>query len=178
MQNQNQSRLEGSGPTPCPFLFSCCTRRVVKDCIPGLLLLVMVTLGAANLASAQESRKADCPQITVACPNQIDGRSVFFTATVAGVPNARYVWSLSSGTITQGQGTTSIRVAVGGDSSITATIEVIGLPAQCGNMASCTIIGHRGLPKARKFDQYSLTCTAKSASPGKSKRSKIRSTPK
>lgn len=150
---------------------------VVKRCTLSLLVVIAM-LSVVGLTAAQEPQIADCPTIFVSCPASIDSHSVIFTANVASVPNARYIWTVSSGTITQGQGTTAIRVAVGSSRSITATIEVIGFPKACGNTASCSIIGEEWVPKARKFDEYRLACKARSSRPGTSKRWKLRRTAK
>ena len=81
-----------------------------------------------------------------------------FTANVGpGVPPASgYNWSVSAGTITSGQGTTSITVSTTKDDSgksITATVEVTGLDPSCGKTASCTT-GLPPRPVPRKFDEY------------------------
>jgi hypothetical protein len=137
------------------------------------LLVVIATFSLVGPAAGQEPRVADCPQIMASCPEWTNSQSIFFTATVRSVPNVRYVWTVSSGTITQGQGTTAIRVRVGDSRSITATIEMMGLPTECGNKASCTIIGEWA-PKARKFDEYRLDCKAWGSQRSKPKRRKTR----
>ena len=136
-----------------------------------LLLTTMMTLTLATSIGAQEIRIADCPHVVVSCPDSINGSSsVSFTATVTPVPNVKYVWTVSAGTITQGQGTATVTVAIRGDRTLTATVEVIGFPAPCPNTASCSIIGE-SLPQARKFDEYRLNC--KPRTPPKAKRAKL-----
>src|SRR5215813_3195906 len=106
-----------------------------------LLLIVLVGLAFCASVAAQENRIADCPKILVSCPDSISGsHSVFFAVNGVSMANVRYVWTVLAGTITQGQGTPTIRVAVRGDRGITATVEVIGLPTTCVNTASCSVI--------------------------------------
>jgi hypothetical protein len=81
-----------------------------------------------------------------------------FTANVsAGNPSTKltFNWAVSAGKIIGGQGTASIIVdttGVGGR-SFTGTVEVGGVPGECGNKASCSIIAC-DLVVARKFDEY------------------------
>jgi hypothetical protein len=82
----------------------------------------------------------------------------FATNIPISVPSTQrtFNWTVSAGKITNGQGTTLITVDItgAGGQSITATVEVGGIPDGCGNKASCSIIVCRGLPVARKFDEY------------------------
>ncbi|MEA2175213.1 MAG: hypothetical protein QOD00_2805 [Blastocatellia bacterium] len=101
-----------------------------------------------------------CPTVNVSCPDSVDaGSPVTFTANVAGGdPNLTptYNWSVSAGTISSGQGTSSITVDTTGTSgqTITATVELGGVEPTCTRTASCTA-SVRPLPNlARKFDTY------------------------
>jgi hypothetical protein len=134
---------------------------------PLLLLLFVLSAGV------EPAYSQSCPTVAVSCPDSINSDSVTFTANVALMPNAKYVWTVSAGRITSGQGTTAITVEVRGTRTVTATIEVIGFPGPCQNTASCTIIGG-WIPRARKFDEYRPGCKAKTSRPSKSKRSKLR----
>ena len=52
-----------------------------------------------------------CPTISVSCPADVDlGAPITFTASGAGDMNVTYNWSVSAGTISSGQGTSSITV--------------------------------------------------------------------
>jgi hypothetical protein len=82
--------------------------------------------------------ECQCPSLSVTGPAGVTqpGDSMTFTANVSGgtAQNVTYNWSVSSGTISSGQGTPSITVAT--DSSmaggnVTATVE-IGLDVDCG----------------------------------------------
>ena len=87
----------------------------------------------------------DCPTISVTCPD-VDWRGntpIKFIATVTGdKPRSQisYKWSVSKGTIRQGQGTAVIEVEVtgAGRAGLTATVEVKGFELNCNRLASCT----------------------------------------
>ena len=101
--------------------------------------------------------KAPCPVISVSCPADVmQGDLVTFSASVTGNANVTYNWSVSAGTITGGQGTSSITVdtaALGGQ-SVTATVELGGLDPSCSRTASCTTGIGTPVPPAVKFDEY------------------------
>jgi hypothetical protein len=96
-----------------------------------------------------------CPTISVSCPSDVDqGSPITFNAS--GADNVTYNWSVSAGTISSGQGTSSITVSTEGlgGQTVTATVEVGGLDPSCSRTASCTT-GIRPAPKTPvKFDEY------------------------
>jgi hypothetical protein len=104
---------------------------------PLLLLLFVLSVGA------QPAYSQSCPQFSVACPNSIDTSPVTFAVRFA-VDNPpgglTFKWTVSVGKIIGGQDTSSITVDTTGieEKSITATVEVGGLPEGCGNIASCS----------------------------------------
>ncbi|HEX8775287.1 MAG TPA: hypothetical protein VF735_17090 [Pyrinomonadaceae bacterium] len=112
-----------------------------------------------DIVSAQ-TPAVQCPQLVIACPLYIvpQDTQLRFSALVAGQDTGTaltYTWSLSSGTVSAGQGTPSITVDTTGlgGRRITATVSVSGLAARCQNMASCAIYVAR--PKdARLLDTY------------------------
>jgi hypothetical protein len=67
-----------------------------------------------------------------------------------------YNWTVSAGTITGGQGTSTITVdtATLGGQSVTATLELGGLDPSCTRTASCTASVRAPNPPARKYDEY------------------------
>ncbi len=79
----------------------------------------------------------DCPTISVAGPAGVTnaGTPVTFTANVNGGSQSSqtYNWTVSAGTITSGQGTSSISVDTTGldGQNVTATVDVGGLCASC-----------------------------------------------
>jgi hypothetical protein len=103
----------------------------------------------------------DCPTVLVSCPDEVarPEKSLTFRAEVRG-PNSnaklKYYWTVSAGTISKGQDTSSITVETEGlnRDPITATVEVSGLPAGCPGKASCTTTVARLTGCSRPFDQY------------------------
>jgi hypothetical protein len=101
-----------------------------------------------------------CPQVNVTCPSEADpNSSVTVTAAFTqGTPivSETYNWTVSAGSITSGQGTSSITVSTAGaaGSTITATVEVGGVDPSCNRTASCSFSVKNPIPPARKFDEY------------------------
>ncbi|MFL6331909.1 MAG: hypothetical protein ACJ754_01040, partial [Pyrinomonadaceae bacterium] len=99
-----------------------------------------------------------CPTVTVSCPDTgTAGTPVTFTANVSGGdPNVTptFNWTVSSGTISSGQGTSSITVdTTGATGTITATVDVGGYDRNCSTSNSCTV-SFPAKPIARKVDEY------------------------
>jgi hypothetical protein len=119
-----------------------------------------VTVEACNCVAAPRPTPP-CPTITVDCPSglTLSGSPVTFTANVSGGDanvTPTYNWTVSAGTISSGQGTSSITVDTAGlasGSSITATVSVGGLDPSCTASASCTA-GINAPEGPRKFDEY------------------------
>jgi hypothetical protein len=98
-----------------------------------------------------------CPTVSVSCPSDVDqGSPITFTAAVSGDMNVTYNWSVSAGTISGGQGTSSITVDTAnlGGQTVTATVELGGLDPSCSRTASCTTGIRAPVPPAVKFDEY------------------------
>jgi hypothetical protein len=101
-----------------------------------------------------------CPTVSVSCPNSVaQGDPITFNASVgsAGDATVTYNWTVSAGTISSGQGTSSITVdtaGIGGQ-SVTATVELGGLDPSCSRTASCTTGVEVPPQTCRKFDEYS-----------------------
>ncbi len=100
-----------------------------------------------------------CPAIEIVCPTDVAvGQAVTFSSRLTGgVPantNALYNWTVSAGTIIQGQGTDTIRVDTTGlaGQSITASLSVGGYNLDCA--ASCTVGFPLPRPTNRKFDEF------------------------
>jgi hypothetical protein len=101
--------------------------------------------------------KPPCPTVSVSCPSDVDlGSPITFTASVNGDANVTYNWSVSAGTISSGQGTSSITVdsAGLGGQAVTATVELGGLDPSCARTASCTTSVKAPNAPAVKFDEY------------------------
>lgn len=121
-----------------------------------VLTITLASLAALPLGGSAAPRPRECPALSVSCPEMISGGTpVTFTANVGGPAELTptYKWTVSAGTITSGQGTSSITVDTAGvDNSLTATVEVGGLPESCRNSASCSA----GIFRCRltKIDEY------------------------
>ena len=105
--------------------------------------------------------KAPCPNISVSCPNDVEqGSPITFTASVNSSDSSvspTYNWSVSAGTISSGQGTSSITVDTAGlgGQSVTATVDVGGFAPECSRSNSCTTSVRPTVKvEARKFDEY------------------------
>jgi len=77
-----------------------------------------------------------CPTLSVSGPSGVTepGQSMTFTAAVSGGDNITYNWTVSAGTISSGQGTSSITVDTTGlarNSNVTATVELGGTDPAC-----------------------------------------------
>ena len=103
-----------------------------------------------------------CPTVDVSCPSDSNpGEPITFTASVTGGDanvTPTYNWTVSAGTISSGQGTSTITVDTTGleGTSVTATVDVGGYDRSCPTSDSCTTaIGRR--PEERrptKVDEY------------------------
>lgn len=113
------------------------------------------------VACAPQETPISCPTVTLSCPEQVEaGQSATFSANVTnGDPNVTptYNWTVSSGTITSGQGTPTITVDTQGvTGSVTATVDVGGFDRSCPTSASCTVnvLTRETPPTFRKFDEF------------------------
>ena len=125
------------------------------------LALVCFALLSLSMRTPQQSPATQCPTITIDCPTSCykPGQPFTVTANVAGIDASKslsYVWSVSSGTVTSGQGTSSITITQSDNClTMTATVEVKGLDASCQSTASCsTNTDCCWLPQSRRFDKY------------------------
>lgn len=109
-----------------------------------LILLTAFTLAALDAGGLAAPRPRECPKVVVSCPDVVrHGEPVTFNASVEGAPadaKLTYKWVVSAGTITGGQGTGAVTVDTAGlaGSTVTATVEVGGLPESCPVSTSCT----------------------------------------
>lgn len=107
------------------------------------------------------AQTAECPQVNVSCPDAVSqGQPLTCSATVNdGDPAVTYAfkWTVSAGSISSGQDTSSITVDIVGlgNQTLTVTVEVGRMPEACGNTASFTT---PPLPStagcALPFDEY------------------------
>lgn len=135
---------------------------------PSLLSLPFLVLLLANVSVAQSVNPSPtpspeicdpekvCPRISVSCPSA-SNLSVEFTVSMSGGdPNAKptYNWKVSSGVITEGQGTSTIKVGLDSYQTVTATLRVGGFDPICPTTASCSTGTHLPAPPAQKIDSY------------------------
>ena len=96
------------------------------------ILPVILVLLFPALVLGQEN----CPVIDVVGPSGIPGLGepvVFKVQVEPALPGLAYKWTISSGKITDGQGTTVLKVLpddprYSGPVNLTATMEIVGLP--------------------------------------------------
>ena len=100
-----------------------------------------------------------CPTVTVSCPSDVqENQPITFTANVSGGDTnitPTYNWTVSAGTISSGQGTSTITVdttGLGGQ-TVTATVDVGGYDRSCATSASCSTQVIR-TAVAKKIDEY------------------------
>lgn len=113
-----------------------------------IVLCLLCPLLIAPVGGGQNARPAPkCPQLVIACPLETveQNTQLRFSALVAGDDQGAalsYSWSLSSGRVSEGQGTPSIIVDTTGMGGrrITAKVVVGGLGPGCQSTVSCAIL--------------------------------------
>jgi hypothetical protein len=151
-------RITGDGPNVSWDLSGVApgtyTASVEVDDGCGCVTMSSTTVTVANCPDCVKP-PPPCPTVNVSCPDSAQPGPVTFTANVGGGPGTQtYNWSVSAGTITSGQGTSSITVDAKGGQNITATVELGGLDPNCGRTASCTTNIVTPPTPAHKFDEY------------------------
>lgn len=132
-----------------------------------LTLFVFLVPNAVNGAPARQKKQssAQCPKTNVSSPATVFAKdSLKFTALVSGGDSGvspTYNWSISAGTISSGQGTSTIDVDTSGleDQTVTATVELGGFDRECGygstiGSATTSILKKPEAPKANKVGEY------------------------
>ena len=112
------------------------------------------------LSASGQTENQPCPSIEIVSPAFViqPGETMFFFASVSNeIKNNdfKYKWSLDKGTIVEGQGTSTIRIATEGlsDTTITATFEIEGLPKNCKIRVSEMGVIAQALP-IEPYDDY------------------------
>jgi hypothetical protein len=125
-----------------------------------VLTLTLASLAALPSVGARGARARQCPSLSVSCPDTITGgMPVTFTVNVGEVPGdatLAFKWTVSAGTISSGQDTTSVTVdttGVAGGQTLKATVEVGGLPESCPKSAACASALPQVIPHD-KVDEY------------------------
>jgi hypothetical protein len=110
----------------------------------ALLFIILASAVGGGAWRADAARSArQCPAVKVSCPDMVTGDSIEFKAVVdTAVPELKltYDWQLSAGTVAGGQGTPVLKADATGlaGQTVTATVEVGGLPDGCERKSSCT----------------------------------------
>lgn len=135
----------------------------MRRAIYCLALLAVATIIPATVAMPRPP-VPECPTITIVCSEGLvcPYEPTTFTAEIiGGDPNLKstFKWKLSAGTITSGQGTSTITVDTRGlaGQSITATVEmddVTAVTADCVKTTSCVRQIATCCIADRKFDEY------------------------
>lgn len=115
---------------------------------------------ASTIVSVECPPVPECPRLQILCPSGIEaGQRITFDSLVSGSLGTSpfvYNWTISGGSIIDGQGTRSITVDTAGfeGQSVTATAVLAGYDASNGGCsASCSV----SIPvpqTCRKFDEY------------------------
>jgi hypothetical protein len=127
--------------------------------LTSAIAIALLALAPSSINSNAARRACDCPTVNVSCPDVTPvGAPIIFTAIVSNFsPDSKltYKWTVSAGTIVSGQGTKSIAVdpVVPKGFTLTATVEVTGLPESCPKSVSCSIIDEPGI-FSRKVDEF------------------------
>lgn len=123
-----------------------------------LSLTSFLFFASATFVHAQDD-KPDCPQISVTGPAGIaqPGDQVTYSLNFSEGKkkyDVTFHWSVSSGEIVSGQGTTSVLVKAPSFNSLTATVEIKGLPEGCPKLASEKTEWCGGLPIPVLVDEF------------------------
>ncbi len=127
------------------------------------LFAALIVLAGSLPALAESASALTCPTVKV-IGSVVGGRHIprpgdllSFTADVNGLPEPKdlvYKWTIGSGVLLAGQGTPRIEVLMPDGNSITAAVEVEGLPSGCPNSDSETVAWDPA-PAAAKLDEFS-----------------------
>ncbi|HEV7396728.1 MAG TPA: hypothetical protein VGN86_09495 [Pyrinomonadaceae bacterium] len=113
---------------------------------------------SVTIANCSDCKPPPCPTVNVSCPDSAQpGQPITFTANFSGSGSVTYNWSVSAGSISSGQGTSSITVDTSnlGGQTVTATVELGGLAPSCTRTASCSTSIMAPPPKdCEKVDEY------------------------
>ena len=102
----------------------------------------------------------ECPTVSVTGPSSTvqPGETMTFTANLNGgsQDSPTYNWTVSAGTIVEGQGTPTITVSTEGlnDTTITATVDIGGLCASCPQVSDSETGVIAGKPTYRETDSF------------------------
>lgn len=125
----------------------------------ALTMLAQAGPGTPRASAALQSPDI-CPAVRVSCADSgAEGAAAGYSAEVSGGDPAvtpTFNWTVSSGSIESGQGTSAISVATAGlgGSTITATVDVGGYSRSCSTSNSCTMSVSMPSKPSAKFAEY------------------------
>ena len=121
------------------------------------ILSILLMLALASVVSAQNPVPCGIVGVDGPADDLEPGTLLVFMVKVTNTSSPEFKWSVSTGTITSGQGTESIVVdstGLGGQ-IVTATVELIGAPSGCNSSASTkTRLKPPRPPDGCPFDEY------------------------
>jgi PKD-like domain len=126
----------------------------------GFISSLILLICDGNLLAPINSVGVSCPRVTVICAREHCYRSPYlFKAQISdGEQNQKvsYQWTITfgRGQIVKGQGTSTIEVVADNSNNITATVEVQGLPAECGPAIASISIINEPAPPAQQIDEF------------------------
>lgn len=110
--------------------------RAAIKCVSAIALFGL----SAPVASLQTAPKEACPNGEIyAVQMEAENLLIFGLSMDPATEGLTYNWTVSAGTIVEGQGTNGISVKAAKGDVVTASVEIGGLPAGCGNVASATL---------------------------------------
>lgn len=115
--------------------------KVMKNLAFALILFLIF----CSAALAQTNETSPCPMISITGPSDVisPNEPIVFAADLGKKAenfNLKYNWTVSSSEIIEGQGTLIVKVLHKNFvESLTATVEIEGLPKECENIASMTM---------------------------------------
>jgi hypothetical protein len=157
-------RVSGDGPNATLDLTGVApgtyTVTVEVDDGCGCIAFTSTTVTVERCRCVARPTPPPCPTVRVSCADTAKpGERITFTADVsAGDPNVTptFNWTVSAGTISSGQGTSSITVdttGLAGGSTVTATVDVGGYDRSCSTSSSCTTSLVK-IAESHKIDEY------------------------
>jgi hypothetical protein len=111
-----------------------------------------------TISTSNNLQKVDCPFVSVQFgPEPCCASPLKFVAQISDSELERkvsYQWTVSVGEIVSGQGTSSISVVAPKWHSLTATVEVKGLTAECASVTASMTSFREPLPPTQLLDQF------------------------
>ena len=110
----------------------------MKKVIAIIVSVVTALVISPTISTSNNLEKVDCPIVSVGFgPEPCCTSPLRFVAQISNAELKRkvsYQWAVSIGEIVSGQGTFSISVVAPKGQSLTATVEVKGLSAECASL--------------------------------------------